>query len=786
MSAYTDGDAGAEGGAGAGVPPEPVVELMVHGVGGTSPETMLEDNRTTRVTGDATANIHRRTDDLADRPWDRTGPVREAYIWCNLTSGNGARALWLLLLPFTIVNLAHWMRPAAPGPRRSHTLYDTLVRLTALSLTVLLVAGTCVVSLDLLAWQCAGSAACAERVAWIEPFGPGGGWWAQPGRRLALAALLPVALVALLWGLSHRTWSAYESASPPVRSRPDGGDRAVLSLPGFWYGRALVARLRAGHVAVALLTVAVALLAATGPHDRGERGSTPLAVSGWLLLAATAALACVVAVQQARHGRTEEEPDERPEPPVTRLLPWGAVALLALVVVHTAWSRPEWTATGRHPAGAGAFAALTVAQGALVVGIALTAFRLHRKARDADRGVLLGLGGACVAMLACGAGGVLTGGVAQRIADWLDPSSAPGEPGAAIPGPPVLLSWEASAIPVLLLLVLVLAAVALAHVRRVTRRLAPGVRDQYPEERCEPLAERSDRIASAVARASLTDHAPALVGWISGACLVLGLASVAGSATGDSPSLAAADAPAALSFAADACQTLGSWLMGIGVVLLVAMGRRAYRDKASRRTIGILWDIGTFWPRAAHPFAPPCYAERAVPDLSWRMGTWIDATGGRLIVSGHSQGSVLAAAAVWQLDAATRSRVALLTHGSPLARLYGAWFPAYFGPAALRALHHDMPRWRNLWRATDPIGGPVGGSGPGEPAVDLGPLPDPLHYGRNLHRPLPEPILGHGDYEEDPAFAEERAGLFRALVGAPLALPEQPTADPRAVARDRP
>ncbi len=215
--------------------------------------------------------------------------------------------------------------------------------------------------------------------------------------------------------------------------------------------------------------------------------------------------------------------------------------------------------------------------------------------------------------------------------------------------------------------------------------------------------------------------------------------------------------------------------------MLLAMGRRAYSDRASRRTIGILWDIGTFWPRAAHPFAPPCYAERAVPDLSWRMGTWVDSTGGRLIISGHSQGSVLAAAAVWQLDAATRSRVALLTHGSPLARLYGAWFPAFFGPQALDALHRDMPRWRNLWRATDPIGGPAG---TGEPPVDRGPLPDPLHYGRNLRRPLPEPILGHSDYEEDPAFARERAELFRELARGSLTVPGQP--DPPAAERRAP
>lgn len=261
--------------------------------------------------------------------------------------------------------------------------------------------------------------------------------------------------------------------------------------------------------------------------------------------------------------------------------------------------------------------------------------------------------------------------------------------------------------------------------------------------------------------AALTDRAPRIVGIVSAITLVLGVAALVGAlTTDDTPANAAHDSPPVLAAAAHTAQALGSWLIGAGVLLFVTWGRRAYKDASARRTIGILWDVGTFWPRAAHPFAPPCYAERAVPDLTWRMATWTRTTGGRLVISGHSQGSVLAAAAAWQLTATDRGRVALLTYGSPLERLYGRWFPAHFGPAALASLHREVDCWRNLYRRTDPIGGPVHVSGDRGPTVDATPLRDPLAHGRTADHPLPAPILGHSDYQADPVFADERRRLL--------------------------
>ncbi|GCB52250.1 hypothetical protein [Streptomyces sp. NL15-2K] len=738
------------------------LELLVHGVGGTTPEKMLDDPRTVRVTGDDTAAVFRRAEDVdaETRPDDYRGrPVPEAYVWSNLTSGNGTRALWLLLLPFMVVNLAHWMRPTARGRKRTVRLYGLLVRLTALTLTVLLVAAACEVALDLAAWQCAGTHACTERHSWLGFLSPtvsDDGWWSRPGRRLALAALVPAALTCLLWYLSHRTWRAYESQQPLTHT-PEADEettRTALGRPGFWYGRRLVARLRAAHTAAGLLTVAAAVGTSAERFDHRPGGPALLDVLGRLLEAALVAAAVAVVGVVCRRGRSENRLDRELDARLVRQLPLAALVLLALCAVYACWERPGWESAGRLP-GDMSFGAIALFQGLLVIVLGAVAHVLHRAHPD-QRAAMRGLGGPAVAMLACALGGVISGGVSQRVADWLDGT------GTNIPGPPVLLTWQASVIPPLLVVLLVLCG-WLGRRAWVLRRAEMGaVERDYSGEPKDMT--RTRRIARTRAMATLTDRAPRIVAVTSAMTLLLGAAALVGAMITDkTPGQAADGSFAFVEGAADTAQALGSWLIGLGFILLVTWGRRAYKDASARRTIGILWDVGTFWPRAAHPFAPPCYAERAVPDLTWRMATWTTATGGRLVISGHSQGSVLAAAAAWQLKPSVRKRVALLTYGSPLERLYGRWFPAHFGPAALSALHHDVDCWRNLHRRTDPIGGPVRLSGDCGPEVDREALKDPLAYGRTDQHPLPAPILGHSDYQADPAFAEERQRLLARL-----------------------
>ncbi|MFF3372372.1 hypothetical protein ACFYXF_05365 [Streptomyces sp. NPDC002680] len=741
------------------------LELLVHGVGGATPEKMLNDPRTIRVTGDDTAAVFRRVDDAdaEDRPVDPDGaPVREAYVWCNLTSGNGTRALWLLLLPFMVVNLAHWMRPTARNRPGTVRLYGLLVRLAGLTLTVLLVAAACEVALDLTAWQCAGTRACAEAHSWLgflSPTESDGGWWSEPGRRLALAAVVPAALTGLLWFLSRRTWSAYESQKPLTHA-PEAADdniRTALGRPGFWYGRRLVARLRAAHTAAGLLTVAAALGSAAARHDREPGGPAVLEALARLLDVALIAGAVAVVWVVCRRGRSERRLDKELDARLVRLLPGGALALLLLTAVYAGWSRPGWRSTGRLP-GDTTFGTLALLQGLLVLVLAVVAHLLYRAHPD-PRAAMRGFAGPAVATLACALGGVMSGGVSQRVADWLDGT------GGTIAGPPVLLTWQASVIPAVLLVVLGLVGWLARRTLQLRRGELEAVERDYDDGSGERMDDaRTRRIASTRAMAALTDRGPRILGITSAVTLLLGAAALAGAQlTDDTPGDASHGSYAIVQGSAETAQALGSWLIGVGFLLFVTWGRRAYKDASARRTIGILWDVGTFWPRAAHPFAPPCYAERAVPDLTWRMATWTEETGGRLVISGHSQGSVLAAAAAWQLKPSVRKRVALLTYGSPLERLYGRWFPAHFGPAALTSLHHDVACWRNLYRLTDPIGGPVHLPGDCGPEVDRAPLKDPLAYGRTKEHPLPAPILGHSDYQADPAFAEEREELLARL-----------------------
>jgi hypothetical protein len=172
-----------------------------------------------------------------------------------------------------------------------------------------------------------------------------------------------------------------------------------------------------------------------------------------------------------------------------------------------------------------------------------------------------------------------------------------------------------------------------------------------------------------------------------------------------------------------------------------------------------------------------------VPDLITRIRYLGDKeAGGRVVLSCHSQGSVIGAAVLMQLTYDESAAVALLTYGSPLRRLYTRFFPEYFSITALNragsfllgsANQRDAlgrHPWRNLHRLSDPIGGPLFITYPATVLAPDAPAPE-VYAGDNddVDRQLVDPAFaqvdgdtcypptcGHSDYYADPAFEASR------------------------------
>jgi hypothetical protein len=125
------------------------------------------------------------------------------------------------------------------------------------------------------------------------------------------------------------------------------------------------------------------------------------------------------------------------------------------------------------------------------------------------------------------------------------------------------------------------------------------------------------------------------------------------------------------------------WVTGlVGVALIGAFVGGGML--ANSRPLGLLWDLMCFLPRTAHPFAPPCYAERAVPELADYTHEWLAGDDERVVVlSAHSLGGVLAVATIYALPKVDVERIKLLTYGVQLRTYFGRIFPELLGPRVL-------------------------------------------------------------------------------------------------------
>jgi hypothetical protein len=821
---------------------QPVTELRIHGVSGSDGPTMLEHPAALQVAGDGVTGFYRRwSPDGGGRlsvPWKL-----EAYSWGGLTEKPLASASWLLLAPFMMYNVAYFMLPpeqsagvvAEPVPHlrrgRGHSIAGMLLRLLALAATVQFVGAVALVALSTVAWQAAGRAGMLP--SWMGWYGD---WTA--GWRVALALAAVAVIIAALWWVSVTTASKYETRTSTARAHLN----AVwpLTQPGFWKGQVLVGRQRAVHAAAACASAA---LIAALPAERPAAARWVAVILAAVALAAAAYL--IVSPMTSRHEVTVAR-GGMPEGSRAGGWCWGvlavAVAALITAAVVSGWTdRRHGSQTGALPGLTGFLAVLLAVQAALLLMLAVTVVVLARRAaapggKERTPPYLGGGLAALIAVLGFSLGGLLSAIISIGVTRLLGTPVPSGFRFAIAPSDALAVPWPTYVFAGALagMLAGAVAAAILLFVRY--RRRCAGfqartgaepsdVAADYdastagragPEGDDAAYARHRASIAKAWAVALVTDDAPVVTALAVGGGIIVVLAAAIAAAVRAGP----AGHPALLAGWWHGLATLTAL---VGILLagwLITLLRQAYTDPARRKTIGALWDVATFWPRAVHPLAPPCYAERAVPEVVDRIRLLTGYPGsepndashlhaqagqpdlprtrgltvppGPLLLTGYSQGSVIAPAVVAQLPAEVLPHVALLTLACPARRLYGRAFPAYFGWPQLDALARlldattapDQPsaagqpqgRWKNLRRRSDYIGSWIFAEPrPRLSEVDLQvnidqPCWDPVILVQDAN-PTPPPTHRHSQWWQDPRTNEVGAHLVRLLAGRNHDLP---------------
>lgn len=724
-----------------------VVELRVHGVSSAGAADVLDRPLVRQVAGDRSAGFYRPRPGFADERGE-AGVTLEAYRWNDLPSGTALRTLSLLFLfPFMLINVAVWMRP---GDALGGAVVRALCRVLGLSLTALYVLAGAGVALDLTAWQCLSDPACLTGREWLSWLG------GRPvGLRLVVLTLVPAAAVSLLWWSARRPGRSFTAFRAPERASAG----PPLSTIGQWDTEPLMGRLRSIHVAAAFATLDGCLLAARAAQGVPPTVAVLLAVTGAILLA------CVVLV--CAPPLVDRAPADPRRDRVARALRATALALTVAVAGHLLFAPARWRTGGGLPGYGSIVTWLLVTHAVLLgaLGVVLLWHRLRARGRQPPNG----LGALVVAAAAGGLAVAYSAELVQRAADLLDRGRSSAD---AIPGPARAYDWAIYGFFRALLVTLVAAAVVALVSRRGRIRAAQAVVEHdFPAPPAE-AAPRLRQVRATVVRARFTDLLVPLA-------VLFAVMAGAGAAT-TAMALLRPDPGETLQRRTHVPAELVMFGIEVGgvaisaAVLAVAVAAVfAYRSPGFRRHVGVLFDLATFWPRSAHPFAPPCYAERAVPELARRI-TFLVRSGNGVLLAGYSHGSVLIAATVLQLPAEISARVALLTYSSPLRRLYARLFPAYVGDEMLCGIGGRVGwRWLNLWRDTDAVGGWIfSAHRPGEPADVTGPA---AGVDRRLRDPdglvalpgdsVPPPIKGHWPAESDQAYGaavQELAARLRA------------------------
>jgi hypothetical protein len=721
--------------------PEPsAVELRVHGVGGAVPEGLLgmqSRAETARVAGGGLTSFWARRDD----------PSVEGYFWGRLSTGDPLQPLWVFLLPFTLVNLAGWMhQPDGEGGAGllRHVIHRLIVRVLGITLTMSSVVWLMIMGVDLAAWQWGREL--------TDDLPPGLAWLGAGGTRIAIGGALVLGILWLTSRIARTTQSSFEAIKGP-EERPAAAARAqtppsrtgTLTDPKFWERRDDVDRLLRWHQLAALATWALCMVQAA-----------IFAAAGWATLGLGTGIILVGGVQigllifllghdlvdlygKVRRTRvlaaSGASPDRWPRP-----------------ADGFRWLAPTVLATCGLALSNAAFAGWEQLLAKFMGHVAVVRTGMELALVDVMGLAVLVAIVALIVMLIRTLPAPRTEVAAVAASGPLN-ESRPGRPLTGLP-----IGWRKDGTPDL---GPVKSVVRARHQTRLLRNVDLVLTPPMLVFIVVAV------IAGATRLETMADWAPgAPLAWL--------------------PAMDPYEHAIPLLPAGAERWLAGfsSWLLLTGTGLAVALLRALVTKPASRQLVGTLWDVITFWPRRYHPLAVRPYAEKAVPELQHRIAYHVG-QGRPVVLAAHSQGSVLAAAALLSRPSLADG-VALVTVGSPLAQLYARFYPAYFGPdgqfAALRTrLSAANPglgadAWRSFYRLTDYIGQRVHGPAPdqgdvevADPAERTDDVPDPVVRPDQIRLGWSE-LDRHSFYWNEPAVQHHLAAL-RARLANPAQAP---------------
>ncbi|MBB4909705.1 hypothetical protein [Actinophytocola algeriensis] len=657
------------------------VELRVHGVSGTPPVDMLDRPLVKQVAGDVDGRFFRPVDAAGNEVRAADGHIVEGYHWGPLTSGTWRQALWLALIPFGLVNAAYFMLPAGKGAA-ARVVARAALRVLAIALTALVVLGLAQAAVDLFAWQWTG----------VAPRSGDPRWW--------LAGAFAVVAVALL---VIRFIGGPPRSVPDAEPLPDAAEVTGLAGGEFYRGDGDVPALRHLHLAAGL-TVLSFLAGAVAREFSG--GDWPYWVA-LVLLPWTIVHAALIGDPSGTRTRLSAFFVTRLPAVVLAV----AIALLGAALV-TVLAVPEFPSAGRGVlpgiANLGMWAAgLALAALLVLIGAAAVLALRTRKPRPPKpfRPFLGGMAGPVVAALGMFLGVGFTAALGYGTLRLLRPADR--SDAMALPLFHLRIAYAAGiAVGLGIVLALVLAGWMLLSAKRfrgfVRASAGPAL---LPDGQLTGVAR-----SWWLARLKFSVHWLAIA--VASAGTVLTVAAVVES-WGDLGAVVCRPGGTVLSDCRDLpgldAVTVGTAALLLLGGFLVYLGRRAVGDSAVRRGACVVWDVVAFWPSAVHPLVPPPYSPKVIDDLRRRIECHVSGPARFVVLAGHSQGSLIAAAALTRLAPEYRQRVALLTYGSQLQVAYARAFPAYVNHPFLCWLQEDVlhRQWVSLYRETDPIGGPV-------------------------------------------------------------------------------